>query len=253
MFPLRDENPIVRAPLATIAVIGINGVAWVAVQGLGSPAAIARSVCLYGLIPGDLLGTVSPGQVIPLGSDVQCVLEGSGALLTPLTSMFLHGGWFHIIGNLWFLWIFGDNVEDAMGPIRFVVFYLSCGLAASAAQTFMQPDSVVPMVGASGAIGGVMGAYARLYPRAHIHTFLALGFYFTTISVPAIAMLGYWFLLQVLGGLPTLGEAGGGVAFWAHVGGFVAGILLIGPFQRADFLAAHRAQRARRTARHRSR
>jgi len=251
MFPLRDENPIARAPVATIAVIAINVAAWVLVQGLGSSEAVARSVCLYGLIPGELLGTASPGQVVPLGSGVQCILEGSGSLLTPLTSMFLHGGWFHIIGNLWFLWIFGDNVEDATGPFRFVVFYLVCGFAASATQTFTQPNSVVPMVGASGAIGGVMGAYARLYPRAHVHTLVGIGFYFTTVSVPAIAMLGYWFLLQVLGGIPTLAGSGAGVAFWAHVGGFGAGVLLIGPFHRAELLAAHRAQHVRRTARHR--
>jgi membrane associated rhomboid family serine protease len=167
--------------------------------------------------------------------------------------MFMHGGWFHLIGNLWFLWIFGDNVEDAMGSIRFVAFYLLCGLAATTAQMLTQPASALPMVGASGAIGGVMGAYARLYPRANIHTLLMLGFYFTTISVPAIVMLGYWFLLQVLGGLPTLAGTAGGVAFWAHVGGFASGVLLIRVFQRADLLTTHRAQRARRTARHRLR
>jgi membrane associated rhomboid family serine protease len=253
MFPLRDENPVVRAPVATIVLIAVNVAVWIFVQGLGSPNALARSVCVYGLIPGELLGTAAPGAVIPLGPQVQCVLQGSGSLLTPLTSMFMHGGWFHIIGNLWFLWIFGDNVEDAMGRFRFVAFYLICGIAAAAAQMFTQPDSIVPMVGASGAIGGVMGAYARLYPRAHVHTLLLLGFYFTTISVPAIVMLGYWFLLQVLGGLPTLAGAGAGVAFWAHVGGFAAGVVLIGPFHRADFLSAHRAQRSRRTARHRFR
>ncbi|UCE85237.1 MAG: rhomboid family intramembrane serine protease [Deltaproteobacteria bacterium] len=251
MFPLRDENPLVRAPVATVAVIAINAAVWVFVQGLGSPEALVRSVCVYGLIPGEFLGTAAPGAVIPLGPDARCVLSGSGTLLTPLTSMFMHGGWFHIIGNLWFLWIFGDNVEDAMGPLRFLVFYLVCGCAAAAAQTVTQPDSLVPMVGASGAIGGVMGAYARLYPRAHIHTFVMLGFYITTISVPAIAMLGYWFLLQVLGGLPTLAGSAAGVAFWAHVGGFAAGVVLVGPFHRSDFLAAHRSRRARRTARHR--
>jgi hypothetical protein len=150
MFPLRDENPVVRAPVATIVLIAVNVAVWIFVQGLGSPNALARSVCVYGLIPGELLGTAAPGAVIPLGPQVQCVLQGSGSLLTPLTSMFMHGGWFHIIGNLWFLWIFGDNVEDAMGRFRFVAFYLICGIAAAAAQMFTQPDSIVPMVGASG-------------------------------------------------------------------------------------------------------
>jgi membrane associated rhomboid family serine protease len=175
---------------------------------------------------------------------VLCV-PGGVAALTPLTSMFMHGGWFHILGNMWFLWVFGDNVEDAMGPVRYVIFYLLCGLAAAAAQVATDPASAVPMVGASGAIGGVMGGYARLYPRARIQTLLPLGFYFTTIAVPAYFMLGYWFLLQILGGVPALAGAGGGVAFWAHVGGFLAGVILVGAFRRPDLLASHLARRPR--------
>jgi membrane associated rhomboid family serine protease len=165
--------------------------------------------------------------------------------LTVVTSMFMHGGWFHLIGNLWFLVVFGDNVEDAMGSLRFVAFYLVCGLAAVLAQTLSNPASAIPMVGASGAIGGVMGAYALLYPRAPVHMLLFFGFFFTTVVVPAWGMLGYWFLLQLLGGLPTLGGTGAGVAFWAHIGGFVAGIALIRAFQKPARVAAHRAQVAR--------
>ena len=146
--------------------------------------------------------------------------------------MFLHGGWFHLLGNLWFLWVFGDNIEDVMGPIRFAFFYLLCGLAAAFAQIITDPASDVPMVGASGAIGGVMGGYALLYPRAKVQTLIVLGFYITTVGVPAFLMLGYWFLLQVLGGLPALGAQGGGVAFWAHIGGFLAGLVLVRPFMR---------------------
>jgi membrane associated rhomboid family serine protease len=164
--------------------------------------------------------------------------------------MFLHGGWFHLISNMWFLWVFGDNVEDAMGALRFILFYLFCGLAAATAQILTDPDSVVPMVGASGAIGGAMGGYLRLYPHARVQSLIFLGFYVTTISVPAFAMLGYWFVLQLLGGLPTLTGVGVGVAFWAHVGGFLAGLVVVGPFSRTDYLAAHRAQR-RRTVRRR--
>jgi membrane associated rhomboid family serine protease len=163
--------------------------------------------------------------------------------------MFMHGGWFHIIGNMWFLWVFGDNVEDVMGPVRFVVFYLLCGLGAAAAQVFTDLSSTLPMVGASGAIGGVMGAYALLFPRARVKTLIFLGFFITTISVPAVFMLGYWFLLQVLGGLPALGSAKGGVAFWAHIGGFVAGVVLIGLFARADYLAAYQNLLGKRAAR----
>ena len=153
--------------------------------------------------------------------------------------MFLHGGWFHVISNMWFMWIFGDNVEDSMGHGRFVIFYLLCGLAAAAAQMLADPSSGVPMVGASGAIGGVMGAYVLLYPAVHVHMLIIFGFYITTIAVPAVVMLGYWFLLQVLGGFGSLAQEGGGVAFWAHVGGFVAGLILIPVFRDAHLLARH--------------
>jgi len=153
--------------------------------------------------------------------------------------MFLHGGWLHLIGNMWFLWIFGNNVEDSMGHLRFAVFYLLCGLAAAAFQVVSQPDSGVPMVGASGAIGGVMGAYVVLYPRVRVHMLVILGFYVTRMVVPAVFMLGYWFLLQLVGGAVSLGRAGGGVAFWAHVGGFLAGGLLVIPFRNRALLARH--------------
>jgi membrane associated rhomboid family serine protease len=160
--------------------------------------------------------------------------------MTLLYHMFLHGGWLHIIGNMWFLWIFGDNVEDAMGSARFLAFYLLCGLAAATAQIITAPGATIPMVGASGAIGGVMGGYMRLYPGARIITLLPLGFYAARVSLPAIAMLGYWFILQIASGLPALGATGGGVAFWAHVGGFLSGFLLVGPFSRPDYLAERR-------------
>jgi membrane associated rhomboid family serine protease len=155
--------------------------------------------------------------------------------------MFMHGGWFHIIGNLWFLSIFGDNVEDAMGPARFTVFYLVCGLAAVAAQAYSNPDSAIPMVGASGAIGGVMGAYAVLYPRVRVHVLLFFGFFFQRIAVPAFVVLGLWFAMQVFSGLPALEGSGAGVAFWAHIGGFVAGMVLVYPFSNPVRIAAHRA------------
>jgi membrane associated rhomboid family serine protease len=251
MFPIRDENPVVRPPIATIALVGLNIASWVFIQGFGSHADLTRSLCLYGLIPGDLLGTASAGISVPLGPDAVCILDGSGSFMTPITSMFMHGGWFHIIGNLWFLWVFGDNVEDSMGVPRFLLFYLLCGLGAALAQVITDPDSVVPMVGASGAIGGVMGAYARLYPRARIHTAVFFGFFFTTFSISAVAMLGYWFLIQVLGGLPALAGASSGIAFWAHVGGFVAGLILAGPFHRPAYLEEHRRQLVRRSVRDR--
>jgi membrane associated rhomboid family serine protease len=155
--------------------------------------------------------------------------------------MFLHGGWFHLIGNMWFLWLFGNNVEDSQGHGRFTAFYLLSGLAAAAAQTLVNPDSAIPMVGASGAISGVMGAYIVLYPKVRIHMLVILGFFITRIAVPAFLMLGYWFLIQLLGGLPTLGEEKGGVAFWAHAGGFLAGAALILVFKDDELVAKHRA------------
>jgi membrane associated rhomboid family serine protease len=153
--------------------------------------------------------------------------------------MFMHGSWMHLLGNMWFLWIFGNNVEDAMGHFRFVLFYLLCGISAAALQTAFDPHSVIPMVGASGAIGGVMGAYVLMYPRVHVHLFVFLGFYATTFAVPAYFMLGYWFLVQLVSGSVAIGAQGGGVAFWAHVGGFVAGAVLSLVFRNREMLARH--------------
>lgn len=239
MFPLRDENPIARTPIAVISIIAFNLLVWALVQGFGGHNPLSASLCEWGLIPGELLHTAQPGTLIQLGEGLSCRLDEQASFITLLTHMFLHGGWFHLLGNLWFLWVFGDNVEDAMGPERFWIFYLLCGLAAASAQIVSNPGAAVPMVGASGAIGGVMGAYARLYPNARIQTFIFLGIFFTTVSVPAIAMLGYWFVLQLASGIPALQEAGGGVAFWAHAGGFIAGLLLVGPMHREDLLQRH--------------
>jgi membrane associated rhomboid family serine protease len=233
MFPLRDRNPTRHVPVVTIGLIALNAAAWVFVQQLGAQQGLAESICSLGLIPGELLGRVAAGTEVPLGPGLSCIIGDGDVWHTTVTSMFLHGGWFHILGNMWFLWVFGDNVEDALGPFRFVLFYLVCGLAASAAQVLANPASAVPMVGASGAIGGVMGAYALLHPKAHVDMLLFFGFFVRVIPVPAVFMLGYWLLIQVLGGLPTLagdGE-GGGVAFWAHVGGFAAGALLAYPLR----------------------
>jgi membrane associated rhomboid family serine protease len=245
LIPLRDDNPSLGTSVATFAIIGLNLASWIFVQGLGTDPALARSVCELGAIPGELLGNVPPGVAVPLGPGASCVVGDSG-WHTVITSMFMHGGWFHILGNLWFLWVFGDNVEDAMGPVRFALFYLACGVAAALAHFASSPNSAVPIVGASGAIGGVMGAYAALYPRAPVHMLVVLGFYFTQIVVPAYLMLGYWFLLQILGGVPALQGAGGGVAFWAHVGGFVAGIALLPLFRVPARVEAHRRHIAER-------
>ncbi len=239
MFPIRDDNPHFLTPLITYGLIGVNAAVWFAVQGLGSAQALASSVCQLGLVPAELLGRVDTGTYFDMGP-YRCPLEPTGSWFTPLTSMFLHGGWMHIIGNMWFLHVFGNNVEDAMGHARFLAFYLVCGLAAAALQVAFQPGSEVPMVGASGAIGGVMGAYIVLYPRVRVHLLFFFGFFFTTMAVPAVFMLGYWFLLQLLGGATQLGSApAGGTAFWAHVGGFAAGMALVFVFRDPALLARH--------------
>lgn len=251
MFPLYDENPTSTTPIVTFTLIGLNVAAWAFVQGMGDTLLLAKSICLHGLIPGDLLQTLPVGTTTQLTPQLQCVLDGKSTVLSVFSSMFLHGGWLHIIGNMWFLWIFGDNIEDATGTARFAIFYLVCGLAAAAAQIISDPYSSVAMVGASGAIGGVMGAYARLYPKAHVVTLIPLGFFITTVALPAFVMLGFWFVIQILSGIPALGSTGGGVAFWAHVGGFLAGLILIGPMHRPELVDKHRRQRKKRSSKYR--
>jgi membrane associated rhomboid family serine protease len=242
VIPYRDENATVRTPVVTFAVIGLNAAAWFLVQGAGSPYALAASVCNLGLIPGELTGSVTPGDGFPLGEGLACLMDAGRAPQHVLTSMFLHGSWMHIIMNMWFLWIFGNNVEDSMGRVRFVVFYLACGIGAAAAQVLTDPASMIPMVGASGAISGVMGAYIVLYPRVRVFTLVPIGFFLTSIALPAWAMLGYWIVIQVLGGIANLAQSGGGVAFWAHIGGFVAGVVLVKAFARPAYIAEHQAR-----------
>lgn len=241
MFPYRDENPTNLTPYITIGIIVLTSIIWLVFQGAGRQPALARSICLYGAVPAELLGSVSKEMTIPLGRGLACVLDGNPSWHTVLTSVFLHGGWFHLIGNMWFLWVFGNNIEDSMGHARFVVFYLLCGMLAAMIQIAVQPGSAVPMVGASGAISGIMGAYLLLYPKVRVHTLVFLGFFVTTWALPAYVILVYWALLQLLGGLPMLGGAGqsGGVAFFAHIGGFIVGLAAIKLFTKRELLQAH--------------
>ena len=239
MFPYRDENETFRTPVVTFALIAANAAAWLLLQGAGSAEALVASVCNLGLIPGELTLQARMGDGFPMGQGMVCVVDPGRAPEHIFTSMFLHGGWMHLLGNMWFLWLFGNNVEDSMGRARFVVFYLVCGVAAAVAQVITNPASIVPMVGASGAISGVMGAYVVLYPRVRVFTMVPLGFFITSLALPAWVMLGYWMLLQLLGGFGPGGE--GGVAFWAHIGGFVAGVVLIKAFARPDYIKRHTA------------
>jgi len=237
MFPIKDENPTILNPVVTIGIIVVNVVVWLLVQQVGSEPGLSQSVCQLGLIPGEFLHRIPPGTQVPMGPDVTCELSGGATWYTPLTSMFMHGGWLHLIGNMWFLWVFGNNIEDSMGHFRFLIFYLLCGLLAAGTQVAVQPSSAIPMVGASGAISAVMGAYIVLYPRVKVHMLIFLGIFVTTIKVPAVWMLGYWFFLQIIGGIPALASESGGVAFWAHAGGFIAGAVLIFLFKDRELLA----------------
>ncbi|MEK7405588.1 MAG: rhomboid family intramembrane serine protease [Acidobacteriota bacterium] len=200
MIPLRDAEPSYSRPLVTVLIIVANTVAFVYQLSL-DPFSRNHLVEIYGVIPARL------------------------ALVPLLTSMFLHAGWLHFLGNMWFLWIYGDNVEDILGRAKYVLFYLACGVAAGMVHVAANLDSRLPTIGASGAIAGVMGAYVVKFPRARIRTLIPVIVFFTVIEIPAIVVLGYWFLIQILSGVTAHG--GGGVAWFAHVGGFLTGALLV--------------------------
>ena len=233
MFPYRDDNPSILTPVVTVALIAANLAVWIVFQGMGNDQRLAATVCELGLIPGDLLHRLPVGYSFPVGDGMSCVVEAGRSWETLVTSMFLHGGWLHVLGNCWFLWIFGNNVEGAMGHFRFLGFYLVCGIAAAAAQIVADPGSAVPMVGASGAISGVMGAYIVLYPRVRVHTLVFLLIFFFRMTFPAWAVLGLWFLVQLANAQL---EQVGGVAVVAHIGGFLAGALLIFVFRSSALL-----------------
>jgi len=222
MIPLKDDNPTTRAPYVTLGLIALNSLIFLWQFSLGAQAELRVSYGL-GLVPSVLLGERELSQSLAI----------LPAALTPLTSMFLHGGWMHLIGNMLFLWIFGNNIEDAMGHVRFVAFYLLCGFAAAAAQVAQDIHSTVPMIGASGAIAGVLGAYILLYPRTKVLVLLPIIIIWTVVRLPAWVLIGFWFGMQFLLGAGSLGAGGGGVAHWAHVGGFVAGLGLVLLFKEA--------------------
>lgn len=235
MFPYHDENETERTPIVTIVIIAMCVFVWIFIQGAGTDPSLAESVCNLGLVAGELTGEAPLGSRVPMGR-YDCVVEEGSEVQHIFTSMFLHGSWMHLLGNMWFLWLFGNNIEDSMTRPRFIIFYLFSGIAAALLQVVTDPASPIPMVGASGAISGVMGAYLVLYPRVKVYTIVPLGFFATTWALPAWAMLIYWAALQLLGGF---GGGEGGVAFWAHVGGFVAGMALVKLFARRDRIAMH--------------
>ncbi|MDO8475134.1 MAG: rhomboid family intramembrane serine protease [Candidatus Rokubacteria bacterium] len=228
MFPLKDDIPTRTTPIITVALIALNILVFLyqlSLQGEGSPDGLRASrdfILEFGLVPCRLTGACSPGSwLLP-------------PTLTVLTSMFLHGGFLHVGGNMLYLWIFGNNVEDTLGHARFTLFYLVSGAVAAAAQTALSAASSVPMIGASGAVSGVLGAYLLLFPRANVLTLIVLGFFVRIVRVPAILVLGLWFVVQFVSGLATWGAAtgrgeamGGETAWFAHLGGFLAGMVLL--------------------------
>ena len=230
MIPLKARNPRSTTPVMTVLLIIVNVVVFLYQYSLG-PEHGERFILANALIPARLLHSLgAPG--IPL----------SGALAPLVTCMFLHGGWMHLIGNMWFLWIFGDNVEDRLGHFSYVSFYLLCGLGAGILQLVVSVGSQIPMLGASGAISGVLGAYIVLYPRAKVLTLVPLLFFFFTVDLPAVVILGYWFVIQFFSGLESLGmrAGGGGTAWWAHIGGFVMGMALVKMWPQRPQVARYR-------------
>ncbi len=240
MIPISDDNPSLRFPIVTVALLVALGMVWLFVQGAGlDPMRLSETVCNFGLVPGEITRRAAVGTAVPLGMGLYCVVDRDPInFLTPILSMFLHGGWAHILGNGLFLWVFGNNVEDSMGRGRFLVFYLVCGLAAAVAQIAIDPASPAPMVGASGAISGVLGAYLILYPRVRVHVFVG----FFLLSLPAYLVLLVWIGLQLVAGLPQLTsihpEVSSGVAVWAHIGGFFAGVSLVKFFENPEMVSA---------------
>ncbi len=239
MFPLRDDNPTRITPIVTIAVIVLNVLVWLLFQGAGAGEGLLRSLCGMAAIPADLTGGLGPGDTIALGHGYSCEIGGLG-WLTVFSSMFMHGSWMHLIGNKLFLWIFGNNIEDSMGSLRFVVFYLLSGVLATAAHVASDPSSAIPTVGASGAISGVMGAYLLLYPTVRVHTLFVFVFFVRVFALPAWIVLAEWIAIQLFSGFSSLGAIGGGVAFWAHIGGFVAGLALIKLFAKPQLVKFRR-------------
>lgn len=223
MIPLHDDNPTKLTPIITLAFI--TACVLVFLYQVSLPARPGELfVYKYGAIPAVVFGKTSlPPE-----------LAGLPAYSTFVTSMFLHGGWMHLIGNMLYLWIFGNNIEDVMGHGRFVIFYLVCGVLAALSHALIDPSSTIPMVGASGAISGVLGAYLLLFPRAQVLVLIPLGIFTRAMYVPAALVLVLWFVMQVLSGGMSLGREGGGVAFFAHVGGFLSGMALIGVFKRPE-------------------
>ena len=214
LFPYKDDNPRVLVPYVTYGIITINVIVFIFQFNLGisNPMGEENFIYRFGFVPANF------------------------SFIAIFTSMFLHGGFSHIMGNMWFLWVFGDNVEGVLGHAKYALFYILCGLAATISQLLINPGSTIPMVGASGAIAGVLGMYMIRFPNANVHVFAFIIIFFTTFRIPALFVLGFWFFNQLTSGLTSLGfDTTGGVAWFAHIGGFVAGVMLNQAFKHIRF------------------
>ena len=212
MIPFKDDNPTSIFPYVTISLIVLNCVAFI--WELTSPLGIQKIAYYFGAIPENLTSFQTTQPVHPV--------------ITIFTSMFLHGGFFHIGGNMLYLWIFGNNIEDALGHLRFLIFYLFSGVFAAYAHAITNTESIIPMIGASGAVSGILGAYLLLFPHAKVYTILFFGFFWQIVRIPAIIIIGFWVVIQIINGIVSKGTLNqGGVAWFAHIGGFLAGILTI--------------------------
>lgn len=234
-FPYRDDNPRILTPYVTYALVGLNVVVFLYQFTLSGVADLAFTIS-FGLIPAIATGIPGDQIVMALADNLKHpeafklydLARPHSPVITIFTSMFIHGGFVHLIGNMWFLWLFGDNVESFLGHFRFAVFFVLCGVAAGLTQVFIDIHSIIPMVGASGAISGVLAGYVVRYPRARVHVLIFLFIFITTIDIPAFIVIGIWFLEQLTNGLGSLGvNTTGGVAWFAHIGGFVAGLIFI--------------------------
>ena len=223
MIPLRDDNPAQRVPVVTRLIIVLNVLVFFLELSHGDQ--LPEFLRDWGVVPGRLFAAFTGETSLPL------------ELATIFTSLFLHGGWLHLIGNMWYLWIFGDNVEDRMGSWRFLFFYLASGFVAAILHSALMPGSPIPTVGASGAIAGVLGAYALAFPRAKVLTLIPIFFFFQVVAVPALVVLGIWFVFQFIAGTLSLGGGSGGVAWWAHSAGFAFGFIVMGLMTRRQRLA----------------
>jgi membrane associated rhomboid family serine protease len=231
--------------MVTVSLVLANVIVWLYVEGAGTSAGLlADTVCRFGMIPAEITNSTGPYTAVDFGAGGAPSVFGGLSAGAVFTSMFMHGGWLHLIGNMWFLWLFGNNIEDVMGHARFLAFYVLVGFVAAAAHVLSAPASVVPTVGASGAISGIMGAYLMLYPRVRIQTLFVFIIFLRVIAVPAWLVLMLWFGLQAMTAYATPVDTGG-VAVWAHVGGFVAGVALVRIFVNRELLRA-RAGRAPR-------